>query len=218
MRVGWPPRSSTRTSPTPGAGQGHVNRLSLDRIDVRCADAGESNAYIGTVPADLVLLCGIFGNLADEDVARTIAAAPQLCSRDATVIWTRSRSDPDPVPSIRETFRKHDFTEVHVDAQDHLPLPPVDVAFASDGTPPPLVPREAHLHLHHLAMLGHGHPDLPLSDLLHQGSHVLRAAPSDGDPPIRRARSCARPGRAPGPRPARPEPLAGPDAAPRRSR
>lgn len=115
----------------------HIDRLGLDGIDVRCADAGESNAYVGAVPADLVMLCGIFGNLADEDVARTIATAPQLCSRDATVIWTRSRRDPDPMPGILECFRKHAFTEERLDVPSHS-IHTVGV-HRFDGTPTSLV-------------------------------------------------------------------------------
>jgi hypothetical protein len=97
----------------------HISRLDLSHIEVRCTDAGTSNAYIGAVPADLVLLCGIFGNIADEDVHRTIAATPQLCKEDAVVIWTRHRRDPDLTPRIREWFREHGFREEHFEAPDH---------------------------------------------------------------------------------------------------
>ena len=37
-------------------------------IDVVCADAGSTDAYVGAVPADLVLVCGVFGNTSDGDV------------------------------------------------------------------------------------------------------------------------------------------------------
>jgi hypothetical protein len=97
----------------------HINRLSLSNIEVRCADAGNSSAYLGTVPADLVLLCGIFGNVADEDVHRTIAATPELCNQNAVVIWTRHRRDPDLTPCIREWFRVHGFQEERFHAPDH---------------------------------------------------------------------------------------------------
>jgi hypothetical protein len=53
------------------------------------ADAGRSDAYIGATPADLVLACGIFGNVTDEDVARTVRFMPELCAPGAWVIWTR---------------------------------------------------------------------------------------------------------------------------------
>lgn len=71
------------------------------RVEVRQGDAAQSDAYVGAVPADLVLLCGIFGNVSDADVRRTIEAAPQLCAPRAEVIWTRHRRDPDLTPSIR---------------------------------------------------------------------------------------------------------------------
>src|SRR4051794_1650124 len=97
----------------------HVARLDLSNIEVRRADAGSSDAYLDAVPADLVLLCGIFGNISEDDVLRTIAATPQLCNQDAVVIWTRHRQDPDLTPRIRAWFRKHAFEEEHFDAPDH---------------------------------------------------------------------------------------------------
>ncbi|MCW2845123.1 MAG: putative methyltransferase [Nocardioides sp.] len=47
-------------------------------VEVREADAARSDVYADAVPADLVLLCGIFGNISDADVRMTIEAAPQL--------------------------------------------------------------------------------------------------------------------------------------------
>lgn len=96
-----------------------IARLDLTNVGVRCTDAGTSNAYLGAAPADLVLLCGIFGNIADGDVHRTIAAAPQLCNQNARVIWTRHRQDPDLTPRIRQWFGQRGFEEEHFDAPDH---------------------------------------------------------------------------------------------------
>ncbi len=59
------------------------------------ADAGDLTAYAKAVPADLVLMAGVFGNISDADVRRTIGALPQLCADGATVIWTRTRRAPD---------------------------------------------------------------------------------------------------------------------------
>lgn len=92
--------------------EAHVARLGLHRrIEIRCADAGTSSAYVDAAPADLVLLCGIFGNISDDDVHRTIAAAPQLCRAGARVIWTRHRRTPDLTPQIRGWFRDHGLAE-----------------------------------------------------------------------------------------------------------
>ncbi|HEV2590625.1 MAG TPA: class I SAM-dependent methyltransferase [Gaiellaceae bacterium] len=77
-------------------------------FEVMCADAGRSEAYA----ADLVLLCGIFGNVADRDVRRTVGAAAALCNVDGFVVWTRHRFAPDLTPSIREWFAEAGFEEL----------------------------------------------------------------------------------------------------------
>ena len=81
-------------------------------IEIRQGDAAKSDEYSGAESADLVLLCGIFGNISDLDVHRTIRAAPQLCSPGAEVVWTRHRGEPDLTPSIREWFAEQGFDEV----------------------------------------------------------------------------------------------------------
>lgn len=82
------------------------------RVNVQQADAAQSDVYAGAVPADLVLFCGIFGNISDADVQATVEAAPQLCAPGAEVIWTRHRRDPDLTPSIRRWFGAAGFEEV----------------------------------------------------------------------------------------------------------
>ncbi|HYB24735.1 MAG TPA: hypothetical protein VED41_13115 [Solirubrobacteraceae bacterium] len=83
----------------------------LDGVEVLTADASLSDSYRGAVPADLVLLCGVFGNISAEDIARTVACLPMLCASGASVIWTRHRHPPDLTPFIRKTFLEHGFTE-----------------------------------------------------------------------------------------------------------
>ena len=97
----------------------HVSRLGLSGIDVRCTDAGTSSAYVGAVPADLVLLCGVFGNIPDNDVHRTIATLPQFCKPGALVIWTRHRRAPDLTPRIRGWFAECEFEEDDFTAPEH---------------------------------------------------------------------------------------------------
>ena len=83
-------------------------------------DAGELSAYEGAVPADLVLACGVFGNVPDQDVRRTVLALPQLCAPGATVIWTRHRRPPDLTPSIRGWLREGGFAELEFVAPDDV--------------------------------------------------------------------------------------------------
>jgi hypothetical protein len=82
------------------------------RLEVLEGDAGDLGAYAGAVPADLVLLCGVLGNVSDEDAHDTVRSMPQLCSNGATVIWTRSRRAPDLTPRIREWFAEAGFAEL----------------------------------------------------------------------------------------------------------
>lgn len=87
-------------------------RLALQRVEVRCADAGELSSYEGAVPADLVVFTGIFGNISHADIERSIAALPQLCASGATVIWTRTRRPPDVTTHVRRWFADVGFAEV----------------------------------------------------------------------------------------------------------
>jgi hypothetical protein len=63
------------------------------------------------------LICGVFGNLPDQDVYATIAELPRLCTTRATVIWTRHRRSPDLTPTIREWFAETGFDEVGFDTE-----------------------------------------------------------------------------------------------------
>jgi hypothetical protein len=81
----------------------------LDQIEIMTGDASLTDQYLGMVPADLVLICGLFGNIADADITRTIDACPQLCATGGHVIWTRHRRTPDRVPLICEQFEALGF-------------------------------------------------------------------------------------------------------------
>ena len=80
-------------------------------VEVVEADAGCTDAYVGAVPADIVMACGVFGNISDDDVHRTVAAFPSLCAPGAVVIWTRHRIEPDLTPRVRDRFRSAGFAE-----------------------------------------------------------------------------------------------------------
>jgi hypothetical protein len=90
----------------------------LGQVRVRRADASRPAAFADALPADILLLCGIFGNLSDADIERTAAAAPALCAPGATVIWTRHRRPPDLTPRIRAWFTGAGFEELAFDTLD----------------------------------------------------------------------------------------------------
>jgi hypothetical protein len=76
------------------------------------ADASDADTYRDMPRADLLLLCGIFGNVSDDDVENTIAHASSLCGPGAFVIWTRHRRAPDLTQRIRDWFGEAGLQEV----------------------------------------------------------------------------------------------------------
>jgi len=94
--------------------------LGLDNVLVRTADAGDTTSFADFCPADVLMLCGVFGNISDDDVQRTIKHLPRLLAPGASVIWTRGRragqADPsaagdDPSRWVRELFQSAGFDE-----------------------------------------------------------------------------------------------------------
>ena len=98
------------------AGRREIARCPVSGIEFVLGDAGTTTVYSGAVPAHLVLACGVFGNLTDADVHRTVRHLPKLCAPHATVIWTRGRFAPDLTPAVRQWFREAGFEELSFDA------------------------------------------------------------------------------------------------------
>ena len=84
----------------------------LTGVKVRIQDAGNTAAYAGSVPADLVIMMGIFGNISDDDIHRTIEAAPTLCRPGATLLWSRSTRGSYRNASVRGWLSEAGFTEL----------------------------------------------------------------------------------------------------------
>jgi hypothetical protein len=80
-------------------------------VEVMQGDAGTTAAGAGATPADLLLLCGIFGNVGDDDIARTIEAVPSLLRTGGTVVWTRHTGAPDMTPRVRTWFAEAGVVE-----------------------------------------------------------------------------------------------------------
>jgi hypothetical protein len=84
----------------------------LTRVDVAEGDAALSSVHAGAVPARIVLACGVFGNITDEDIRHTIDCLPTLCALGATVIWTRGNRPPDRRAAVRQWFDERGFEEL----------------------------------------------------------------------------------------------------------
>lgn len=83
-----------------------------DMVQVLEGDAALARWYAPLVPADLVLVCGVFGNISAGDITATIGALPSFCRPGAHVVWTRHRRPPDATPAIRSSFAAAGFTEL----------------------------------------------------------------------------------------------------------
>jgi hypothetical protein len=76
-------------------------------VTVVTGDAGVTDPYAEVAPADVLLACGVFGNIPYADTRRTIEAMPGLLAAGGTVIWTRAGDSP-----VRDLFVANGFDEV----------------------------------------------------------------------------------------------------------
>jgi len=110
----------------------------LAGVEVVTGDASLTDHYLDLVPADLVLVCGVYGNLRLPDIENTVAACAALCATGGTVLWTRGRNpDPSIAPRIAAWYEQHGFEKVW------LAGPEAQMcvgAYRHTGTPAPLTP------------------------------------------------------------------------------
>ncbi|MET7572661.1 methyltransferase domain-containing protein [Streptomyces sp. NPDC005492] len=96
----------------------HATRAARDaglpRVEVVTGDASLTDAYADLAPADLVLLCGVLGNITDTDVERLLDHCTALCRTGGTVVWTRNRKAPDLVPQICAWLEQRGFERLWV--------------------------------------------------------------------------------------------------------
>lgn len=88
-------------------------------VTVIAGDAGLRRTWGDVPPVDLLLLCGIFGNISHDDIRTTIQSVPALLHDGGTVIWTRgNRGDGvDLRPQVRQWFADAGFEEVGYDEE-----------------------------------------------------------------------------------------------------
>ncbi|MDB9522565.1 class I SAM-dependent methyltransferase family protein [Dolichospermum circinale CS-1225] len=97
-------------------GRESIEFLGLTKqIEFIHGDATAADNYVGAVPADIVIVCGIFGNLADEnELNRLLGNLSFLSKKGAFVLWTRGHSQGI---AHSETVRKYlsqlDFEEIN---------------------------------------------------------------------------------------------------------
>jgi hypothetical protein len=88
--------------------------------DVRTGDASLPATWRDVLPVDVLMLCGVFGNITDTDMERTVAAARSMVAAGGAVVWTRGNRVPgdptqhpdDPAERVRRVFLAAGFDEV----------------------------------------------------------------------------------------------------------
>lgn len=109
----------------------------LTGVEVVTADASLAGQYADMVPADLVLVCGLFGNVTDADIEAMAGYCTQLCATGGTVIWTRGRWEPDLTPQVCAWFEERGFERVWLSGAVEPGVQRVGV-HRFTGTPAPL--------------------------------------------------------------------------------
>jgi hypothetical protein len=90
----------------------------LPKVEVRCADAGDPASFRDVLPVEVLMLCGIFGNVEHNTVRGIAQAVPAMVTRDGYVIWTRGGGEPvDHRPEVRRFFTQAGLPEVSFDGE-----------------------------------------------------------------------------------------------------
>ncbi len=97
-------------------GRETIKSLGLAKqIEFVNGDATIAANYVGAVPADIVIVCGVFGNLTDErELNRLLDNLSFLSKQGAFVIWTRGHSQGVAhSDNVRQILRASQFAEVN---------------------------------------------------------------------------------------------------------
>lgn len=95
-------------------GENLVSHYRLNNVNYVIGDASITSVYKEFVPTDILMLCGIFGNVSQADIKTTLKAATTLLVRGGVVIWTRHRGEPNIVPEIQIWAKDLDFHEIEL--------------------------------------------------------------------------------------------------------
>ena len=88
----------------------------LGNVEVRRADAGDPASFRDVLPVDVLMLCGIFGNVEHDRVREIVLRVPRIVQPGGFVIWTRGSDERDDRRSeLRRWFVEAGMPEVSFD-------------------------------------------------------------------------------------------------------
>jgi len=96
-------------------GREAIAQLGLtEQIEFINGDASLTASFAGAVPADIVIVCGVFGNLPDEAVLqKLIRNLHYFTKTGGFALWTRGHRDGiNYSERVRQIFQENEFTEV----------------------------------------------------------------------------------------------------------
>ncbi len=91
---------------------GAIGGTDLQNVEVAVADAGLTDAYLGAVPADLLLVSGPFAHIGRDDALRTVRMLPRLCAPGAAVVWSTYGAGLADLDLLLGAFDTAGFTEM----------------------------------------------------------------------------------------------------------
>ena len=98
------------------SGQDSANLSGIGhQLNFIVGDATLASSYKGIVPADLVLVCGVFGHVLKEDLPKLVQSLGGMCKTGGYVIWTRHAKAWDGeihVPLINQLFEQTGFEPI----------------------------------------------------------------------------------------------------------
>ena len=81
-------------------------------LEMRRADAGLVASFADVLPVDVLVLCGVLGNLDVAGARALVGWLPHLVAPGGHVVWTRGGSSPDRRPHVRAWFRAAGLREL----------------------------------------------------------------------------------------------------------
>jgi hypothetical protein len=110
-----------------------------EQIEFSSGDATMSSAYSGIAPADLVIACGVFGNVREQHLSQLVSCLPQLCQTRGYIVWTHflSRSGLKRIELIRGLLQTAGFVDKHLDFSDQAGLLVATQFYAGKNMPLP---------------------------------------------------------------------------------